>query len=234
LANSPRLARAFSLVALLFGLGWPCGLPAAAATERVPGPLPEPRVVAVQLLAPPGTDLSGLDDLLIQVAGQPLSRSAVRRTVQLLDETGRFDNVLAYLKPVPGGVALLLQLLPRLRLGGFGFRGNERLSENELLQATGLKIGDEYVPERAHAAGQAIEDAYRRAGYPSVQVTWDAIQGATQARLDFTVNEGLPCARGSSRCRVTSGFHSSGSRRPSISSRGWWSIWTRSIRAWRG
>ncbi len=149
-------------------------------------------VVAVQLLAPPGTDLSGLDDLLIQVPGQPVSRPAIRRTVQLLDETGRFDNVLAYLKPLPGGVALLLQLLPRLRLSGFSFRGNLRFSEGELLQVTGLKIGEEYVPERAHAAGQAIEDAYRRAGYPSVQVAWEVSQGPVQARLEFSIDEGLP------------------------------------------
>jgi len=194
LASSALAKRVWFVLALALalGLGWAWGFPLAAATESVDTAAPEPVVVAVRLLAPPGTDLSGLDDLLIQVPGQPVSRPAIRRTVQLLDETGRFDNVLAYLKPVPGGVALLLQLLPRLRLSGFAFRGNTRLSEGELLKATGLKIGDEVIPERAHAAAQAIQEAYRRAGYPSAQVIWDVAQGPTQARLEFSVDEGPP------------------------------------------
>ena len=164
----------------------------AAGPAFAAAPIGGPPVVTVQLLAPPGTDLSGLEDLLAQAPGAPLSRSAVRRTLQLLDETGRFEDVLAYTQPMPGGVALLFRLVPRLRITALGFHGNAQLSDDVLRQKSGLQPGDEYVPERVRAAALAIEESYRRAGYPSVQVTWDVTQGTTQAQVEFQVDEGKP------------------------------------------
>ncbi len=172
----------------LAALAWLVSLPARATAPTGADPV----VVSVQIVAPPGTDLSGLNDLVAQAPGQPLSRAAVRRTIQLLDETGRFENVLAYTQPVGDGVVLLVQLLPRLRLTGIGFHGNVALSDDQLREKSGLRAGDEFIREHAQAAAQAVTAAYQRAGFPSAQVTWDSTLGTTQAHLEFEVEEGAP------------------------------------------
>jgi outer membrane protein insertion porin family len=145
-------------------------------------------------LAPPGSDLSGLSELVAQVPGRPLSREAVRRTLQLIDDTGRFENVLAYLQFEPGGAVLLLQLVPKLRILAIAFDGNRRFSDGALKEKLELRTGDEFTPERVQAAASELQVIYRRAGYQDVQVSWTSSRSPVQASVVFRIEEGRPVA----------------------------------------
>jgi outer membrane protein insertion porin family len=162
------------------------------AQEPVPAEHATPHIVSVELVAPGGVDLAGVDALVLIKKGQLFSAQLVRRTVELLYESGRFSNVLVYERPASDGVALIFRLVPKLRLTGVGFHGNLRLSTDELRQVSGLKNGEEFFSEKLRASLQAVTEAYRRVGYTQVRLTSQVTSGATQAEVEIEVEEGAP------------------------------------------
>ncbi|HUB09620.1 MAG TPA: POTRA domain-containing protein [Myxococcales bacterium] len=151
-----------------------------------------PRVESIELVAPAGVDLSGIEPLLMVRQGQPFSGKLVRRTVELLYEAGRFANVLVYERPAKEGVALIFRLVPKLRLTGVGFHGNVRLGAEELRAVSALRPGEEFFPERLRAAIEAIDAAYRRIGWRDVRISPQVTTGVTQAEVEFEIEEGEP------------------------------------------
>ncbi|MHB8420690.1 MAG: BamA/OMP85 family outer membrane protein [Myxococcales bacterium] len=175
-------------LALLLLLGLvPSGPPALG-----PPSTDAPRVESVQLLAPAGVDVSGVEPLVMVHRGQPLSARLVRRSVELLYEAGRFSNVLVYERPANAGVALIFRLVPKLRVTAVGFHGNVRLGEEELRAACSLRAGEEFFPERLRAAVQAIDAAYRRVGWRDVRIVPQITAGVTQVEVKFEIQEGVP------------------------------------------
>src|SRR5690606_37824157 len=98
--------------------------------------------------------------LLAIEAGEPLSRRAVRRTIQRLFETGRFSNVTAFTSPLgpsPLGrneVKLVIILEPRRPIMNLQFAGATRLSAEVLRRASGLTLGMELSEDRLEAASE--------------------------------------------------------------------------------
>ncbi len=174
---------------LCAGLGL---LPSGPLPLPDPGAEGTPRVQSVELLAPGGIDLSGVEPLVMIRQGQPFSAKLVRRTVELLYEAGRFANVLVYERPAPEGITLIFRLVPKLRITGVGFHGNAGLGAAELRAASGLRPGEEYFPERLRAAIQAIDAAYRHIGWRDVRISPQVTAGATQVQVEFEIEEGLP------------------------------------------
>ena len=180
-----------ALLALALG-SFPTLVGAGAVEEPPPSEQGTPSVASVELVAPAGVDLAGVDALVLIHKGQPFSSQLVRRTVELLYESGRFSNVLVYERPGTEGVALIFRLVPKLRLTGVGFHGNQRLGTDELRQISGLKTGEEFFPERLRASVQAVADAYRRVGYTHAHLAPQVTAGATQAAVEIEVEEGTP------------------------------------------
>ncbi len=163
---------------------------------------PEPRTVVEQVLlrAPPGEDLAALQALLAVKAGEPLSPRAVRRTVQLLFQLGRFSNVvvreLAAPPAVPGGPprativvecvakqlvrSVVLQVAPPAALG-----------REELRKAAGLAEGDELFPGRLGQVEEAVRALAARRGYRAARVQASAA-GEGDADVEIRVDEGPP------------------------------------------
>lgn len=158
-----------------------------------PPPAGAPIVDGVELFAPDGAGTDDLQPLVAVTPGGPLSRRAVRRSVQRLFETGRFSNVTAQQVPGPdGGVVVRFVLEPKRQITRVAFVGNARLPEAQARRASGLREGLEYSEDRLDAAVAGIRSAYARLGYEQASVE------ATQARLPagvevtLVVREGPP------------------------------------------
>jgi outer membrane protein insertion porin family len=177
-------------VVLAFGLA-----PSALAAVAVPVVDPDrqsPAVVSVQFIAPPGTDMAGLPELLAQPVGEPLSSTLVRRSVQLLYETGRFSIVRAYERPTPGGVTLLFELVPKVRVAEVVFRGNRVLAESELRRLYGIASGDELMQQRVAFADASLQKGYAHRGYPDAKLQTRVTINGTKATIAIDIDEGTP------------------------------------------
>jgi outer membrane protein insertion porin family len=149
-------------------------------------------VVSMQLLAPPGTDLTGLQELLAQPLGEPLSPALVRRSVQRLYQTGRFRLVRVYARTVGEGQTVFFELVPIVRVAEVVFRGNHVLSDAELHRLFGVAPRDELVEQRLPAALAVLQRGYARRGYPDARLDVQLSLTATQAVVTVDIEEGKP------------------------------------------
>jgi outer membrane protein insertion porin family len=139
-----------------------------------------PRVVAVDLVLPPGDDAVAARDLLAVAPGDPLSSRALRRTVQRLFQTGRYRNVVVRATPAaapPDGsgdwVRLTVEALPVRRLE----RLTIRTDAPDVLDASALRAAAR-LPE-----GEPVDDADLEAAAARVRAAL-ARRGRREARVD--------------------------------------------------
>ncbi len=157
--------------ALLTFLLWGCWVsPTVAFAGVLHWYQAPPRIAAIELRLPRSRDAEVAADLVPLRAGQRLTRHALRRTVRLLYETGRFEKVQAYLRRSDEGVIVSLVATPRLRLAEVVFSGNDALSDGDLLRASGLERGHPYDPQMVEQARALIRALYRRRGFDHVEV----------------------------------------------------------------
>ncbi len=167
------------------------------------GPLPhgKPLLVSeVTVRLPEGEDAGAVEGMVAVKVGQPLSARALRRTVQLLYQLGRFSNVMvraAPAKPGPSGeerVAVIVECLPRRTIQAVSFRTDARLSAlstEALRAAANLPPGEELYEERLGAAIEGVRSAYLRRGYRQARVT-ASDDRARAATIEIQVHEGEP------------------------------------------
>ncbi|OFX26365.1 MAG: hypothetical protein A2V77_12755 [Anaeromyxobacter sp. RBG_16_69_14] len=180
--------------------------PIASSGEGVTSPSGEslgdavaqrPVVAAIVLQLPPGEDDTGLRDLVAVKVGEPLTRRAVRRTVQLLYGLGRFGNVVARTQQAaaaPGQVVLVLECLPRRTVASLRIQNRAAapaLDEERVRRAAGLAPGDELWTGRLEEAVARVRAAYARRGYPRAEVQALA-EGEPRAKVTLTIEEGSP------------------------------------------
>jgi len=149
-------------------------------------------VTGVELRLPPGSDPSGLAQLVAVRRGQPLSIRAVRRSIERLFATGRLSDVVVRAQETEGGLNLVFELTPVRKISGVRLEGNRVLSQGEVLAASRLSEGAEYYPERITEAVSGVRQAYARRGYEHVQVEVEHDEGPTGVALVLRVSEGDP------------------------------------------
>ncbi len=160
----------------------------------------QPLVSEVVVRLPEGEDPGMLEGMVAVKVGQPLSPRALRRTVQLLYQLGRFSNVLvrvAPAKPGPSGeeqVAVVVECRAKRIIKGVAFRTDASvpaLSTEALGKAANLPLGEELYEERLGAAVEGVRGAYLRRGYRQARV--EAVDdGARAATVEIRVQEGEP------------------------------------------
>ena len=183
---------------------------AAGGSAAAPGegePEPPPRVASIELRLPPGDDRAAAAELVAIERGAPLGARALRRTVQLLFQTGRYRNVLVRAAPVaaPSGergawVAVTVEALPVRRLEALQLRveGPSVLDEERLRAVAGLRAGEPYDdPDGAAAVGR-VQAEYARRGYRDAQVEV-AASGEAEVTVQVRVRPGAPTRVGSMR-----------------------------------
>ena len=130
--------------------------------------------------------------------GQPLARSALRRTVQLLYGLGRFSDVVVRTAPAagaPGRVVLTIECTPRQVIAALRVLRAERprraFADDRLRRAAGLAIGDELWPGRLEEAAARLRAAYARHGWRGASVRARAT-GEREVTVELHVDEGTP------------------------------------------
>ncbi|HWV39364.1 MAG TPA: POTRA domain-containing protein [Vulgatibacter sp.] len=169
-----------------------CGL--ALPPSRAPAEVPSGPVVAeVEIRAPGLTDPEDYEPLVAISTGDPLSRRALRRTLQRLYETGRFANVTAFTSGLPSGaIRLVLVLEPRRPITAVHLVSEARVDGDQLRRASGLARGMEVSEDRIEAAATGVREALARAGYQDarVRIRTEPVSAGLEVHID--VSEGLP------------------------------------------
>ncbi len=154
----------------------------------------QPTVAAVELHLPSGTDPQGLASLVAVRQGAPLSRRAVRRSIERLFATGRFADVSAWEQPAgPGAVTVVLEATPRTYVDRVDFEGNRALTAEALAKAAG--VGEQRIelyPELVERLVERLKGAYRRVGHGEAEVATELAEDRGLSVLTFKIKEGEP------------------------------------------
>lgn len=167
----------------------------AALLLAAPEPAPPPIVAGVVLKLPPGEDAALLEGLVAARAGQPLSARALRRTVTLLYQLGRFSDVVVRAVPAePGQVVLVVECLKKRLVRSLEVRfpaGGSVLDREQLQRLLGLGAGDEFWPGRLDEGLARARAAYQRRGYRQASLRTQ-VKGEDQVEVSVQVEEGPP------------------------------------------
>lgn len=151
------------------------------------------RVREIRLEGPPGVDVAELLPLIAVEEGEPISRRGVRRSVQLLFETGRFSNVTALRETLDdGGTALVFRLEPKRIVRALQIVGAERLDEERLRRAVGFQVGAEFSEDLLATAAAGLEAALARIGFENAVINPVVEQEESDVRVRLEVREGPP------------------------------------------
>ncbi len=165
-----------------------CGLaPFDARAEE-----PRPVVVGIELHLPPDADATGISDKVVVKRGAPLSRTQVRRSVELLFATLRFSDVVVRQVPAPGGVRVIFELTPRRRLAAVEVDGERALTEAELIPASRLLEAEDLYPELLDEAAERVRALYGRRGWREATVSVEVHDDERGAVALILVEEGEP------------------------------------------
>lgn len=179
--------------------------PLDSAPRSAPGlgasgtPSRAPRVAEVALVVPPGESAS-FEGLLAIRRGDVLSTRALRRTVQLLFQTGRFLNVVVRADPAappPGAkgewVRLELTCVALRTLTAVEVRseGPHVLGDDAIREASGLALGAPFDEAEVEAALARVRAALARRGHRGAEVIATS-RGDRSVVVELRVEAGPP------------------------------------------
>jgi outer membrane protein assembly factor BamA len=150
-------------------------------------------VTAVRLELRGGGEVpADLTSLVAVPVGAQLSLRAVRRSIERLFSTGRFSDVVARSEEVPGGVQVVFELVPVVRIARVEVSGVRSLPMDEVLAATRLADGSEYWPARLDEARAALQAFYARRGWNAAEAQATAVPQGRDVVVRLSVVEGPP------------------------------------------
>ena len=139
-------------------------------------------------------------------AGAPLSLRAVRRSLERLFSTGRFSDVVARSEEVAGGVVVVFELVPVVRIARVEVSGVRSLPSDEVLAAARLAEGSEYWPARLDDARAGLLAFYARRGWNAAEVQATAVPQGKDVVVPWLVVEGAADAGGGGALRGPAGL----------------------------
>ncbi len=143
----------------------------AAAAAAIPGGnstywgLPVRQIIFPKVPQP--ADQKDLLDRVPQKAGQPLDRELIRRSIQQLNDTGRFADIRAEEQPGNGGgIVLSFVTVPNYFIGDVSVTGNENHpTANQLVSAAKLRLGELFTEQKIDRAQDSIQHLMEENGY---------------------------------------------------------------------
>ena len=125
--------------------------------------------------------------------GQKLTSEDASRVIQNLYKVGLFADVkMSIDTDVPGGVAVIIDVVEFPRLGEVTFKGNRALTEKKLKRELGLFKSQLIKPQEQKRALNKLQELYKQQGYLLAEVTTE--QGTPDAEgylpLAFEIKEG--------------------------------------------
>ncbi|MDB5099594.1 MAG: outer membrane protein assembly factor YaeT precursor [Cyanobacteria bacterium RYN_339] len=138
-------------------------------------------------------DAAQLRSLLTIKEGSPYDPAAVRASMDLFYQTGRYDGISVDTDAVTGGQRLRFHFTRQALITEWRFDGNRHLGNDQLQRALELRWGDDLSPGRFPILQRAVHDRYLREGYPKAKATFTSEPvGPGAARLVVAIDEGEP------------------------------------------
>jgi outer membrane protein insertion porin family len=187
-------------LAMLAVLAAAC-LPLCAQTQFPPstGILPPPTGnpqssdVLVQQVRVEGnytTPVAKLPQLRTRV-GQPFDPVIVKEDVRTLAGSRKFLDVKSQFQPVPGGMAVIFQVVERPTIAEpVTFVGNQGIRTQTLRKKAELEKGAPLDPYAVEEARRRVEQYYREQGYNHIQITTIEGNKPNDHNVVFMVDEG--------------------------------------------
>ena len=140
-----------------------------------------------------GTSALETDQILFKLEsqiGQSIDRKRIIRDIKAIYGMGLFQNVQAEVDAKEGGYLLRFVVTERPRVTAIQFTGRTIISEDDIVEAIPLKIGDIYDPIQLRQAENIIRELYQKEGYALVNVTAKTEIVAEKAyAVDFVIEE---------------------------------------------
>jgi outer membrane protein insertion porin family len=166
----------------------------ALALAQEPSPAPPP-LLEEELVRAVRVDSEQRERLLPFVGlvpGRALDREAVRRAVELIFATGRFEDVVVELHRKEGeeGVEVVFRPRPAPLLTGVRIEGDRVLSPSSAARAARLRSGEPLWPSRLELAARDIGLALARRGHLEALVEPEAVKSPGGAEAGFRIRAG--------------------------------------------
>ena len=184
-----RARRLLAGVILLTALGGP------AAAEP-------PVVTSVEITVDaPLRDEAQVRAAIGDLAGKPLSRDAVRASVDRLWTLQRFSTIRVREIAAAGGLALRYELTLRAPIRRIAWEGEPGIDLAVAVAAAGLAIGEEASPERLARAERDLLTRYRADGYLAARARFqtEAVPGTGERDVTVFLDAGGPTKMGTVR-----------------------------------
>ena len=174
----------------------------AAQEAPLPPPPAEEFVRAVRVEAAPK---EGLEAFVGLVAGRPLDREVVRRAVELMFATGRYEDVLVELRRQEGedGIEVVFRPRPAPLLVAVRVVGDHVVSAGSARRSARLRAGEPLWPSRLERAARDIGLALARRGHLEALVEPEVARVPGGADAVFRARASAGGARGSKEPRTS-------------------------------
>ena len=126
-------------------------------------------------------------------AGEPLDRKDLRESIQALFRTGRFEDIRADVRRVPGGARLTFLVEPAWFIGDVRVsRVRRPPSEGQLLNAAQLQLGELFTEQKLAAGMRSLRALLVEHGFrePRVGHTLEHDPSTQQVHVTLTVESG--------------------------------------------
>lgn len=141
--------------------------------------------------------LLGIIDLKPGVDTLTISR--IRKSIELLYETGNFTNIIVNAETLNDRVQLIFELRLVYRFSFIRLRGDKGVSSGKLKKRMGLRKLEPYTPEKVLKAREELLRELIENGFYDAKVTPDVLLKRTSKRTEviFQINAGPPAYVGS-------------------------------------
>ncbi|HEU4416420.1 MAG TPA: POTRA domain-containing protein [Candidatus Angelobacter sp.] len=138
--------------------------------------------------------------LLPQKTGEPLDKYKIRRSVQVLYDTGRFAEIQVEARRTPqGDVEVVFDALDNYFFGSIVVEGSSaHPTNNQLVNASKLNLGEQFTEAKIKSGIDAMQKTLQDNGYYQASIKpfyeWDSAN--QQVKVDFVIELGSPARVG--------------------------------------
>lgn len=123
-------------------------------------------------------------------AGRLYDAKVITQDRRRLLRTGRFNSVVIYSRPSPGGMIVTIELDERELVAKIAFRGNREFKDEKLLKDLTFSAGSPLDISAVKAGARTLELKYRNDGHYFAEVSFDAKALTERREVIYSVVEG--------------------------------------------
>ncbi|HVR36443.1 MAG TPA: outer membrane protein assembly factor BamA [Methylomirabilota bacterium] len=135
-----------------------------------------PRVTEIEIrhVGPPSVSDSLIRANIRTRVGDEFRPLSTEDDIEKLYATGFFRDIRVYEEPGPEGLKLIYYVEGHPTITEIRFTGNEKYSDKKLMETISSEVGEPLNEPRLYADTRAIQERYRKAGYPRTTVEYEA------------------------------------------------------------